>query len=55
MDNAVPDLQLPSQSQNVISHWLVPNYTGWWWGRRVCEQHRTAASQLGVNRTTSWW
>ena len=28
VDSATPDLRLPSQTQGITAHWLVPNYTG---------------------------
>jgi len=37
MASAMPDLWLPSQSQDITAPRLVPNYTAWW-QRHVCEQ-----------------
>jgi len=30
MASVTPDLQLPSQSQDIAAPRLVPNYTAWW-------------------------
>ena len=53
MASEPPDLRLPSQSQGITAHWLVPNYTAWW-QRHMCVNNLPRVAFDGVeagNRT----
>ena len=45
MASAMPDLWLPSPSQDIAARWLVPNYTAWW------QRHMCVNNLLKVKKT----
>jgi len=54
MENATPDLRLPSQSQDIAASRLVPNYTAWWQRHMVRVWTTCPRSLLDSETAWSW-
>jgi len=53
MASATLDLWLPSQSQDITTPWLVPNYTAWW-QRHMCVNKVCPRSLPDSGMAGSW-